>query len=94
MHSNVEPAGAVKLNDAVVALVAPAGPPVIVVSGATVSTVNVRVAGVGSVLPEFRGRYRGADRTPAPTADVRAASEGGATGSSASRDFPFAKRLS
>ena len=29
----------------------PVGPPVIVVSGAVVSTVNVRVAGVGSTLP-------------------------------------------
>ena len=45
-----------KLNDAVVALVTPAGPPVIVVSGAIVSTVNVRVAGVASVLPEWLAR--------------------------------------
>ena len=32
-------------------LVGPVGPDVIVVSGAVVSTVNVRVAGVASTLP-------------------------------------------
>ena len=35
----------------VVSLVGPFGPGVIVVSGATVSTVHVRVAGVASRLP-------------------------------------------
>ena len=35
---------------------APDGPPVIVVSGAIVSTVHVRVAGVASVLPGRVGR--------------------------------------
>ena len=39
------------VNDAAVAVVVPVGPPVIVVSGAVVSTVNVRVAGVASTLP-------------------------------------------
>ena len=37
------------------------GPPVIVVSGATVSTVNDRVAGVASMLPE---RSESAERSP------------------------------
>ena len=36
---------------AVVVLIAPVGPVLIVVSGAAVSTVNVRVAGVASTLP-------------------------------------------
>ncbi len=40
----------VNVNDGAVAFVVPVGPPVIVVSGATVSTVNVRVAGDGSTL--------------------------------------------
>ena len=39
------------MNDAAVPFVSPVGPPVIVVSGATVSTVNERVAGDASVLP-------------------------------------------
>ena len=44
LHSKVEPdLDDVKVNDG--------GPPVIVVSGATVSTVNESVAGVGSVPP-------------------------------------------
>ncbi len=51
-HSNVAP-GSVLVNakDADVELVGPVGPLVIVVSGAAVSTVNVRVAGDGSTLP-------------------------------------------
>ena len=52
LHSNVEPASvAVNVNDGDVAVVVPVGPPVIVVSGAVVSTVKVRVAGVASGLP-------------------------------------------
>ena len=50
-HSNVAPASLVKANEAEFVLMVPVGPLVIVVSGATVSTVNVRVAGVGSRLP-------------------------------------------
>ena len=46
---------AVNVNDGVVAFVGPVGPPVIVVSGATVSTVNERVAGVASTLPAASG---------------------------------------
>ena len=38
-------------NDAELELIVPVGPLVIVVSGAAVSTVNVRVAGVASTLP-------------------------------------------
>ena len=51
-HSNVEP-GAVEVNvkDADVLLVSPDGPPVIVVSGAAVETVKLRVAADASVLP-------------------------------------------
>ena len=52
LHSNVEPASVeVNVNDGDAPLVVPVGPPVIVVSGAAVSTVNVRVAGVASTLP-------------------------------------------
>ena len=51
-HSNVEPASvAVNEKLGVVSLVTPLGPAVIVVSGAVVSTVNDRLAGVGSMLP-------------------------------------------
>ena len=51
-HSNVEGVSPdVNAHVGVVSLVAPLGPPVIVVSGATVSTVHVRVAGVASTLP-------------------------------------------
>ena len=39
------------MNDGAVPLVGPVGPPVIVVSGATVSTVNTRAAGETSMLP-------------------------------------------
>ena len=39
------------VNDGAVVVVGPVGPPVIVVSGAAVSTVNDRVAGVVSTLP-------------------------------------------
>src|SRR5205085_2214224 len=51
-HSNDAPASEenAKLGDA--SFVAPIGPDVISVSGATVSTVQRRVAGVGSILPE------------------------------------------
>ncbi len=49
LHSNVEPASDdVNVNDGDVTFVVPVGPPVIVVSGAAVSIVNVRVAGVVS----------------------------------------------
>jgi hypothetical protein len=41
----------VNVNDCEVAVVVPLGPPVIVVSGASVSTVKVRVAAVPSTLP-------------------------------------------
>ena len=41
----------VNVNDAVVSFVVPDGPSVIVVCGAVVSTVQARVAGVGSALP-------------------------------------------
>src|SRR5215207_6366536 len=52
LHSNVEPASlAVNVNDGAVPDVVPVGPPVIVVSGAAVSTVNERVAGEPSTLP-------------------------------------------
>ena len=51
LHSNVAPASDVNANDADSTLIVPVGPVVIVVSGATVSTVNERVAGVASVLP-------------------------------------------
>ena len=51
-HSNVEPGSVeVNVNVGVLSLVNPVGPPVIVVSGTTESTVNVRLAGVGSMLP-------------------------------------------
>ena len=52
LHSNVEP-GLVepKPNDGDALFVVPVGPLVIVVSGAEVSTVNARVAGVASTLP-------------------------------------------
>ena len=44
-HSNVEPGAVeVNVNDADVLLVSPDGPPVIVVSGAAVETVKLRVA--------------------------------------------------
>jgi hypothetical protein len=52
LHSNVDPAFVeVNVNDGDALLVVPVGPPVIAVSGADVSTVNDRVAGVASVLP-------------------------------------------
>ena len=51
-HSKVEPASEEeKVKVGVGSLVPPLGPPVIVVSGGTVSTVRPREAGVGSVLP-------------------------------------------
>ena len=50
-HSNEPPLSPVKVNDAVVEATVPLGPPVTVVSGAVVSTVNVREAGVASALP-------------------------------------------
>ncbi len=50
--NNVDPGSvAVNVNDGLVVVMLPVGPPVIVVSGAAVSTVNVRVAGVASWLP-------------------------------------------
>ncbi len=51
MHSNVAFGSEVNVNDTFVWLITPVGPPVIVVSGATVSTVNDRVAGDASVFP-------------------------------------------
>ena len=57
LHSNVEPGLAeVNVNDGEATFVVPVGPPVIVVSGAAVSTVNVRVAGDASTLPARVGR--------------------------------------
>jgi hypothetical protein len=51
-HSKLEPASlAEKVKLGVESLTGPAGPDSIEVSGATVSTVNERVAGVPSVLP-------------------------------------------
>ena len=51
-HSNVEPDSVEEnVNDGALFADVPAGPVLIVVSGAVVSTVNVRVAGVGSTLP-------------------------------------------
>ncbi len=50
-HSNVAPGSLVKANDAEFVVMVPVGPLVIVVSGAAVSTVNVRVAGEPSTLP-------------------------------------------
>ena len=50
-HSNVAPGSLVKVNDADVLFVVPVGPPVIVVSGAAVETVKLRVAADASVLP-------------------------------------------
>jgi hypothetical protein len=52
LHSNVESTSvAAKENVAVVTETVPLGPLVIEVFGATVSTVHVRVAGVGSTIP-------------------------------------------
>src|SRR5436309_16094141 len=52
LHSNVLPASvAVKLKDAEVLFVSVAGLLVMVVSGAVMSTVQLRLAGVGSTLP-------------------------------------------
>ena len=52
LHSNVEPVFVeVNANDGDVTFVGPVGPDVIEVSGAAVSTVNDRVAGVASWLP-------------------------------------------
>ena len=52
LHSNVEPGlELVNANDGDALFVVPVGPLVIVVSGAAVSTVNERVAGVASTLP-------------------------------------------
>ena len=56
LHSNVAPASDVNPNDGEFTLINPVGPVVIVVSGATVSTVNDLVAGLASVLPEFVAR--------------------------------------
>jgi hypothetical protein len=52
LQANVEPVSlAVKLKLGDALLTEPDGPAVIVVSGAIVSTVQVRLAGVGSTLP-------------------------------------------
>ena len=52
LHSNVEPGFVeVNANDGEATFVRPVGPDVIDVSGADVSTVNDRVAGVASTLP-------------------------------------------
>ena len=51
LHSNVEPGSELNVNDTFVWLITPVGPVRIVVSGATVSTVNDRVAGLASWFP-------------------------------------------
>jgi hypothetical protein len=52
LHSNVEPAFVDEnVNEGEAPLVVPLGPELIEVSGAAVSTVNDRVAGVASTLP-------------------------------------------
>ena len=51
MHSKVEPASAEKVKLGLAELVVPEGPVSIEVVGAAVSIVQVRVAGLGSVLP-------------------------------------------
>ena len=52
LHAKVLPVSVeVKLKLALVLLVEPAGPAVIVVSGAVISIVHVKLAGVGSVFP-------------------------------------------
>jgi hypothetical protein len=78
LHSNVAPASLENVNDWVVAVVVPLGPPVIVVSGAVVSIVNVRVAGVASTLPAAsRARTENvcvpSASVPSVTGDVQAA---------------------
>ncbi len=51
-HSNVaEASGEENVNDGAVARVSPDGPPVKAAVGAIVSTIQLRVAGVASVLP-------------------------------------------
>ena len=51
-HSKLDPGSEEsKLKDGLGTLVRPLGPPVIVVVGGAVSTVKLREAGVGSVLP-------------------------------------------
>ena len=51
MHSKVAPASEEKAKLARAELVSPLGPESIAVSGAAVSTVHLRNAGVASVLP-------------------------------------------
>ncbi len=50
-HSNVAASSAENVNAGFLSRVTPVGPPSIVVSGGSVSTVKVRVAGFGSALP-------------------------------------------
>ncbi len=77
LHSKVEP-GSVELNanDALVAVVVPVGPEVIVVSGAVVSgggavsTVNERVAGEASVLPATSVARTDTECAPSASAEV------------------------
>ena len=56
LHSNVAPASDENVNDGDVEFVVPVGPPVIVVSGGPVSTVNDLVAGAGSEFPPLMAR--------------------------------------
>ena len=49
--SKVAPASDVKTKDAAVAFVGSSGPDVMLVCGAVVSIVQVKLAGVGSLLP-------------------------------------------
>jgi hypothetical protein len=52
LHSKLEPVSDdVNVKDGDVPVVVPVGPPVIVVSGGPVSTVNDLVAGLASVFP-------------------------------------------
>ncbi len=71
LHSNVEPASDdVNVNDGDARSSCPLGPPVIVVSGAVVSTVNDRVAGAASTLPAVS--FARTENVYAPSASGRA----------------------
>ncbi len=50
-HSNVAPSSEVNSKEGLEFLVSPFGPELIVVAGPVVSTVQLRLAGVGSALP-------------------------------------------
>ena len=52
-HWKLEPGSELKSKLGVLSVVVPCGAEVIVVSGAAVSTVKLRLSGVGSVLPAW-----------------------------------------